>query len=441
MQKESYQSVGISQLQPGMFVVLDIGWLAHPFPTGKFKITQQSQIDTLRSLGLRSVQVDLTRSDVPGGSQDSGGGNGDGGAMAAAQAASRAAAQQLAAEVQARQALNRAERASLLAAQQSVLMACEKRFSETSRLYRRVADLSQSAPREAAEKCTAMVTAMVQDMMASQEIAIRLLSESAGEKSGLHPVNVMVLSVLLGRTMGLGETDLQALGVAAFLHDIGKQQVPERVRWPLDSFNSAETRLYQEHVAFGVQAARAMGLSPAAVEAIGQHHEANDGSGFPGRIRGEEFSTLGRLLSVVNLYDSLINPARASAALTPHEAVAALFSHYRLRCDPQVLSAFIRMVGIYPAGSVVQLSDERYALVVAVNSSRPLKPRVIVHEPRVPRHEALILDLEKSPELTIRRSLKPMALPSAPLEYLNPRVRVNYFFEGGMDMPLPQDTP
>jgi len=68
------------------------------------------------------------------------------------------------------------------------------------------------------------------------------------------------------------------------------------------------------------------------------------------------------------------------------------------------------MMGVYPPGSVVQLSDDRYAMVVSVNSARPLKPRIIVHDPGVPKHEALILDLERAPHTSIRRSLKPSAL-------------------------------
>jgi hypothetical protein len=87
------------------------------------------------------------------------------------------------------------------------------------------------------------------------------------------------------------------------------------------------------------------------------------------------------------------------------------------------------MMGVYPAGSVVQLTDDRFALVVAVNSSRPFKPRVIVHEQKVPRDEALVVDLEATAGLGIRRSLKPMALPEATLAYLSPRPRVSYFFE------------
>ena len=76
-----------------------------------------------------------------------------------------------------------------------------------------------------------------------------------------------------------------------------------------------------------------------------------------------------------------------------------VLAHGRTRYDASVLNAFIRMMGVYPPGSVVQLVNDRYAMVVSVNSSRPLRPRVIVHDARVPRDEALILDLETVPEL------------------------------------------
>jgi hypothetical protein len=78
---------------------------------------------------------------------------------------------------------------------------------------------------------------------------------------------------------------------------------------------------------------------------------------------------------------------------------------------------------------VVQLIDERLAIVVSVNSSRPLKPRVLVHDPRVSKHEALILDIEKTPNISIRRSLKPSNVSQAALDYLAPRQRICYFYD------------
>ena len=90
-------------------------------------------------------------------------------------------------------------------------------------------------------------------------------------------------------------------------------------------------------------------------------------------------------------------------------------------------------MGVYPPGSVVQLSDERYALVVSVNAARPLKPCVMVFDPKVPRDEALLLDLQAEVVIGIRRSLHPRHLSGAALDYLSPRKRMSYFFERGAD--------
>ena len=140
-------------------------------------------------------------------------------------------------------------------------------------------------------------------------------------------------------------------------------------------------------------------------------------------------TTAGKILSLVNRYDNLCNPARPGTALTPHEALAHIFAQLKHRFDPVVLSAFIRMMGVYPPGSVVQLIDDRYAIVMSVNSTRPLKPCVLLYESGVARHDALILDLDRAPNISIRRSLKPSSLPSAALDYLAPRPRTSYFFD------------
>jgi HD-GYP domain-containing protein (c-di-GMP phosphodiesterase class II) len=273
------------------------------------------------------------------------------------------------------------------------------------------------------------VAGFVNEMLSDGESAIRLLSEAAGDKAALHPINVTIVSLLLGKAMWLSAAELQDLGVAAFLHDAGKMLLPERVRWQEDNFSTAELKLFQEHVAQSVQLGKAMELSRPSLLAIAQHHELADGTGFPARIKVESMTAGARILALVNRYDNLCNPTRPGAALTPHESLALIFAQLKTRFDKAALSAFIRMMGVYPPGSVVQLIDDRYGIVVSVNSTRPLKPRVIVHDAGVPRHEALILDLEHAPQLGIRRSVKPVNLPQASLDYLAPRQRIAYFFE------------
>jgi hypothetical protein len=95
------------------------------------------------------------------------------------------------------------------------------------------------------------------------------------------------------------------------------------------------------------------------------------------------------------------------------------------------------MMGVYPAGSLVQLTDDRYAMVVGINSTRPLKPRVLVHgasgQRQGPRGTsgavAQLLDLELQPDLGIRRSLAASKVPPPVLAALDPRPRVSYYFE------------
>jgi putative nucleotidyltransferase with HDIG domain len=269
---------------------------------------------------------------------------------------------------------------------------------------------------------------MLDKMLAQDEVAIRLVA-GAGDRAAAHALNVGVIAMLIGRTLGLADEDMLDLGVGALLHDVGKLEVADRFRHAEEGFNSAELNAYRDHVAKGVVSGQRMALSEGAMAVLAQHHEHADGSGFPARMHGDRMTLAARVVAIVNRYDNLCNPATRTLAVTPHEAVAMLFAQGRSRFDISVLGAFIRMMGVYPAGSLVQLTDDRYAMVVGVNSSRPLKPRVLVHDARGNAGEAQLIDLERLPEIGIRRSLPAARLPPATLAALDPRPRVSYFFE------------
>ena len=316
-----------------------------------------------------------------------------------------------------------------LADQCAALQLCEGQFAEAARDCRQLTELVRRAPIEARVQAERLSMALVEKMLGEQEVCIRLLSNAAGDQASAHALNVTIVSLLMGRTFGLSESDMLDLGVGAMLHDIGKLDLHERVRHRDDHLSGTELRSYEEHVALGVGHARKMGLSPGATLVIAQHHEHADGSGFPLRLNTDRMTAAARIVSLVNRYDDLCNPHVASRALTPHESLSLLFAQGQSKFDTAILGAFIRMMGVYPAGSTVQLTDDRFALVVGVNSMRPLKPRVLVYDASVPHDEALILDLETTQGVGIRRSLKPSQLPPTALEYLAPRQRVAYFFE------------
>jgi hypothetical protein len=162
---------------------------------------------------------------------------------------------------------------------------------------------------------------------------------------------------------------------------------------------------------------------------IAQHHEHADGTGFPEKLNSDRMTMAARIVALVNRYDNLCNPHLLARAMTPHESLSLLFAQGRSKYDTSILGAFIKMMGVYPPGSLVQLTDDRYALVVAVNSTRPLKPSVLVHDPAMPRDDALVLNLETATGLGIRRSVRAQQTPPTALDYLAPSTRVTYYFE------------
>lgn len=423
MNEAQSEFIEIHLLQIGMYIELDLGWMAHPFPKGSFKITTEKQISVIQGLGLKRVRFIPTKSDLNDALEvvdqlvD----------QPSQKTKSDMATLALEAEADALRLVK--QRRDLLESQQNELARCERRYIAAIREQKSVLSLANSKPQEAAAQCLALVNSFVGEMLAEGESAIRLLSDGIGDKASIHPVNVTIISLLLGKSLGLSQADMVDLGMAAFLHDMGKTELPERVRWVDDGFSSTEYKLYQDHVELSVGLGKRMGLSAGALQAIAQHHELVDGSGFPARLKGDSLSMTAKILALVDRYENLCNPLRPTAALTPHEALSLIFAQLKNRYDNVVLSAFIRMMGVYPPGSVVQLIDERLAIVVSVNSSRPLKPRVLVHDPRVSKHEALILDIEKTPNISIRRSLKPSNVSQAALDYLAPRQRICYFYD------------
>ena len=413
--------VDINHLSVGMFVHLDVGWLHHPFRSNRFRIASQAQIAILRSMGLKSVRCLAAKNSERNLQSD----------PADANLAHRSEA---VTETPEMQPPDDEKKGGLqLAQERLVLSRCDQSFAQATEKFsfaikKVTADLD--CMRIFSES---VVSDCVARLMEYEEPAIYLLSENAGERSAQHPVNVMVLCLLLGKIQGLRAEELQQLGLAALLHDLGKLCLPAKLAHPLDGSTSRRKAMFESHVGESVALAEKMGLESEVVTAIAQHHEMADGSGFPLHLLCEDMGHAGKILALVNAYDGLCNPSASMDAVTPHEALAQLFVQRKTSFDSMVLDDFIRMMGVYPPGSVVQLSDERYALVVSVNAVRPLRPQVIVYDPKVLREDAIALHLEGFPLTGIRRSLKPSQLPRPAFQYLSPRQRISYFFERSMD--------
>jgi putative nucleotidyltransferase with HDIG domain len=417
-----------SALRVGMFIHLNVGWMSHPFPLSSFKITSAEQIETIRALRLARMTWSPERSDpdargaaAPGATGVAATTPGDPDAEADAARLGEAAA--TAADV--RQDASR----SAIGRQRDIALRCERQFNEACRDLRRTNDKVMSEPAAAHADAQQLAGALLDKMLVDGEPCLRVLGEMAGDRAAAHAMNVTVISLLLARQIAVPRPVLMELGVGALMHDVGKMALPDRVRLGREDFNANEAALYRDHVAQGLILARRMGLSAEAQLVIAQHHEHADGSGYPSALMLARMSLSARIVALVNRYDNLCNASTPAQSITPHEALSRLFAQCRSKFDESLLGAFIKMMGIYPPGSIVQLSDERFAMVMTVNAAHPLKPRVLVYDPDVPAEDAVHLDLEGYPLLGIRRSLRPVQLPARAADYLKPRQRVAYFFD------------
>ncbi len=423
----SRELIDVHALKVGMVVHLDGGWMAHPFPLSRFRIASAEQIATIRAMGLKRVRWEPQFSEK--GAADEADADADADAPAPKPRVAAPTAAIAPAALPAPDAAARLAQHPQWARQRAALVLCERQFIEAASACDALTGLVLPQPLDAASQAQALSRALQDKMLGEQDLCIQLLGGTAGDQASAHALNVTILSLLLGRRLGLPAAEMLDLGVGALLHDIGKIALPARARQLEDHLVAEEVGHYRQHVAQGVAQARRMELPPGAALVLAQHHERCDGSGFPLGLGSDQTTLPARIVALVDRYDNLCNPNQAAKAVTPHEALALMYAAEQNRFDAALLGGFIKMMGIYPPGSIVQLSDGRFALVVNGNASQPLKPRLLVFDAAVPRAEALVVDLQNLAEVGIRRSLKPLQLPAPALDYLAPAKRVVYFFE------------
>lgn len=414
-QKSTSAYVAPAQLCIGMYVYVELPWTEHPFTFSSFKITSQDQITTLQSLGLDAIRYNPTKSDA---------------APLNALAASVAKSVVPGPVPQAH--INQAKRARIerLLSQQTRAATCAKEFESTAKTVKSINNHALSNPEQARKEAESLVQAMADSMLTDSDIAINLMNDHiGGEDVYFHSLNVTLLAMMLAKEMKAPGEAIRQMGMGSMFHDIGKANLPELILRKTDLLSRAELTLLKLHCAYGVEIGRKMGLSSAALKVILQHHEHVDGSGYPKGIQGSEINLLARIVAIVNSFDNLCNPVKQSLAVTPHQALSLMYAHQSGRFDKAALAAFVRCMGVYPAGTVVSLSNDCVGMVVSVNSAKPLKPTVLIYDPQVPREQAILVELASDLDVTISRALPPDQLPKPIHEYLSPGRNVTYYFD------------
>lgn len=195
-----------------------------------------------------------------------------------------------------------------------------------------------------------------------------------------HSLRVCILALTLGRQLGMEPSAIKALGVGALLHDIGKVRVPDEILKKPDVLTKPERELMKLHVPYGLQILRsqAPGLPTVALDFAGWHHERYDGSGYMSGARANEISHFGHIGAITDHFDAVTSerPWRNGAA--HHTTLMNMYDQRGKEFHPELVEQFIRSMGVYPIGSVVQLNTGESGVVITRNRERHLRPRVVI---------------------------------------------------------------
>jgi HD-GYP domain-containing protein (c-di-GMP phosphodiesterase class II) len=193
-----------------------------------------------------------------------------------------------------------------------------------------------------------------------------------------HSINTCIFSLMLARHVN-PKIDLNALGIGALLHDIGKTFLPPDLLSKEDSLTQSEWELIRMHPEAGVDVIKqAKGYQKAYLDAILQHHERLDGTGYPSQLGGEGIAPISRIVSIADVYDAMTSERPYRASFSPPMAMRWLNSEAGVLFDRELVRTFIAIIGIFPVASLARMNTGELAIVVKVNPQAVLKPIVLV---------------------------------------------------------------
>lgn len=241
-----------------------------------------------------------------------------------------------------------------------------------------------------------------------------------------HAMSCAVLAVATGRQIGLPRDMLQNLALGAALFDIGRARLPHELLTRPRRLQEQELDYVRRHVQFSLDTvAVSEHITPDVLQMIETHHERHDGSGYPQGLSGDQIPLYGRIAGIVDCYDAITSSRPYATQVTPDEAIRMLYEWRDVEFQGALIEQFIQVIGVYPVGTIVELSDDRVGIVVAQHLEARLRPVVMIVLERDKQFVAdyYEFDMQKHANgedgmpLGIRRSLSPGSYGIDPAEH------------------------
>mgnify|MGYP003651643745 FL=1 len=332
--KAELTQIPVSQMVIGLTVKLPLSWTSHPFFRSKVKLEQQVQIEMIKGLDVSFVYVIdghdlLPKVDEP-------------------------------VEIEPPEEVVEQEIDYRPLAKKSMRVS-QQRFVKSVNDSRTVFGKIVSDPEGAYREAATLVEDLVDHLYESETPHLTLVGSGEVDVSVTqHGISVAVLSMMIAHTLSLSKKDVRDIALGSLFHDIGKLKVPDAIRRKRGDLTDHESNFLKMHPNFGYDMLNRTGLFPEAMlDIVLHHHEFIDGSGFPNQLTEAKILPTTQIVSLANDYETFLHQYQ-----TPQIALGILFKTHSNKHSNNLISVLVKILGIYPPGTIVRLTDDSIAKVM-----------------------------------------------------------------------------
>jgi len=286
------------------------------------------------------------------------------------------------------------------------------RFKKSSQLMKGVMDRIMLGEDFDLHGVRHIVKENVKQVLKNEDAMLMMtLLKSKSDSRAEHSLNVSILSIGFARFLGYNESRLEDIGMGALLHDIGQVKVDSKLLTKAGRLNQNEMAAMAQHPKFAFDILQSKkDLTSSCIDIAINHHERLEGQGYPRGLKGDKLSDEVKLVSIVDVFESLTSPQVYRKSMSVGDAYKILMAGKRSHFDERMVIKFVEWRGLYPPGSIVEMENGEVGIVIAANRKLKLKPKVllILDEYKQNRKERIIdmskmqLDAESKPYKIIK---------------------------------------